>query len=67
MPIRCREFRHRSWEEACAGAETFANDLGPERVVSVSHVSEPPHARVFVWHVERDEEDGRSIEPRARA
>ena len=53
MRVRHAEFREWSWEEACAEAERFINNLRPGQVISIVHVAEPPFARVFVWY--RDE------------
>ena len=50
MAVRHRIFRKRSWEEVCEEANAFIDGLDAARVISVSHVSEPPYAVTFVWY-----------------
>lgn len=51
MKVECKVFRANNWEDAIAQAQTFLDTLSAQgQVLSVSHVSEPPYAVVFVWY-----------------
>ena len=50
MKIACKEFRRVGWEKTRAEAEAFVNEIGRERIISISHVVEEPYGVVFVWY-----------------
>jgi hypothetical protein len=50
MKIAVKEFRRVGWEKTCAEAEAFVNEIGRERIISISHVVEDPYGVVFVWY-----------------
>lgn len=53
MKAECKVFRANCWEDAIAQAQTFLGTLSaPMPALSVSHVSEPPYALVFVWYTD---------------
>ena len=43
-----------SWEELFKQAADFANELGPERVVSISHPEDKDDGVVAVWYWTED-------------
>ena len=39
-----------SWETLCGDATDFASDLGPDRVISISHSEDANEGVVIVWY-----------------
>lgn len=49
-----------TWEELFGAAARFASDLGPGRVLNISHSVDDDDGVVTVWYwTEDDSEDGR--------
>lgn len=55
MAAAYKIFRKKSWEELCEEINEFLKSLPAEKVISVSHVSEPPYAVGIVWYTTAEE------------
>jgi hypothetical protein len=54
MTVRFRVFTctYRSWDTLFAEAAAFATELGPDRLIGISHSHEGPVGVVTVWYWE---------------
>ena len=56
----------KSWEETCEKVAAFADNVGAERLISISHTADPG---VVVWYWEDEKEakkDASQSQPRRR-
>jgi hypothetical protein len=56
----------KSWEETCEKVAAFADTVGPERLISISHTADPG---VVVWYWAEEKEakkDASQSQPRRR-
>ena len=46
-----------SWDELFAQAATFATEVGPHRLINISHSCDQKQGVVTVWYWDEDEEE----------
>ncbi len=61
MPVQFRVFRATfiSWNSLLDQAARFAGELGPERVISISHSSDHSEGLVVVWYWSKNSDSDR--------
>ena len=51
MAVSHKIFWKKTWEELCEEANVFLNGIAPEKIISVSHVTEGSYGGAIVWYV----------------